>query len=153
MTTDDTTPAPGWYQDPNGAQAWRYWDGTRWTDHVSAWTAREPTPEERLGEERRWAGYAKCAFVAFVPLQIGAQVVGAWQYDQVYKGTLFSSNAPERVDIFDPAWAGLALTVCAIGGLLAILALGYWCMQAARAAQAQGVPIVRSPVRNTSCPE
>jgi hypothetical protein len=25
---------PGWYQDPSGSARWRYWDGTRWTEHV-----------------------------------------------------------------------------------------------------------------------
>jgi hypothetical protein len=25
---------PGWHPDPSGAGQWRYWDGTRWTEHV-----------------------------------------------------------------------------------------------------------------------
>jgi hypothetical protein len=29
-----TTTAPGWYQDPQGRFPQRYWDGTRWTEHV-----------------------------------------------------------------------------------------------------------------------
>ena len=146
VTTDsDANAAPGWYQDPHGGQAWRYWDGTQWTDHVSAWTNAELTPQQRVAEERRWARYAKCALVAFVPFQVGAQVVGAWQYDHVYRGTLFSESAPKRPDVFEPAWAGATLLLCAVLGLLAILVLGYWCMQAARAAQSQGIPIRRSP--------
>ncbi len=28
--------APGWYQDPGGSSAHRYWDGTRWTDALSS---------------------------------------------------------------------------------------------------------------------
>lgn len=24
----------GWHPDPSGARQWRYWDGSRWTDHV-----------------------------------------------------------------------------------------------------------------------
>lgn len=28
--------APGWYPDPGGSAAHRYWDGTRWTDALSA---------------------------------------------------------------------------------------------------------------------
>ncbi len=29
-------PAPGWYADPTGQNASRWWDGQQWTDHVSA---------------------------------------------------------------------------------------------------------------------
>jgi hypothetical protein len=25
----------GWYADPNGVSAWRYWDGSTWTDHTA----------------------------------------------------------------------------------------------------------------------
>jgi RsiW-degrading membrane proteinase PrsW (M82 family) len=28
-----SNPTPGWYAQPNGAQRW--WDGSRWTEHVS----------------------------------------------------------------------------------------------------------------------
>ena len=28
--------APGWYPDPGGSSAHRYWDGTRWTDALSS---------------------------------------------------------------------------------------------------------------------
>ena len=28
-------PPPGWYPDPNGAPAQRYFDGTKWTDQLA----------------------------------------------------------------------------------------------------------------------
>ena len=28
-------PPPGWHPDPSGANRWRWWDGQRWTEHVS----------------------------------------------------------------------------------------------------------------------
>jgi len=28
-------PPPGWYQDPQGGWGRRWWDGARWTDHVT----------------------------------------------------------------------------------------------------------------------
>ncbi|MDX6648815.1 MAG: hypothetical protein QOJ97_766, partial [Solirubrobacteraceae bacterium] len=33
-----STPAPpaGWYVDPQAPGRWRWWDGTQWTDQVSA---------------------------------------------------------------------------------------------------------------------
>jgi hypothetical protein len=34
---NDPQPGPaGWYGDPSGEFAWRYWDGAAWTSHVSA---------------------------------------------------------------------------------------------------------------------
>ncbi|MEO8261143.1 MAG: DUF2510 domain-containing protein [Pseudolysinimonas sp.] len=33
-----TEPAAGWYHDPAGAGAWRWWDGATWTDHVRPMT-------------------------------------------------------------------------------------------------------------------
>jgi Protein of unknown function (DUF2510) len=37
------TPAPGWYPDPGGAPALRWWDGTGWTEHVAG---PDPVPTD-----------------------------------------------------------------------------------------------------------
>jgi hypothetical protein len=34
MTADEGV-APGWYQDPGGSPALRWWDGTQWTEYLS----------------------------------------------------------------------------------------------------------------------
>lgn len=137
-------PPAGWYGDPNDPTAWRYWDGRSWTEHVAPRIV-EPSPHDRLIEERRWARYAKWAFVGLVPAQIGAQVFGALQTEDRYHGTLFTDDAPSQVSMFEPAEYALPQLACAALVLAATFVLAYWCMQAARAAQAQGIPIVRSP--------
>jgi hypothetical protein len=38
------TAPPGWYPDPSGATAWRWWDGYQWTGHVSPPIAQPPFP-------------------------------------------------------------------------------------------------------------
>jgi hypothetical protein len=145
-TEGNADPPAGWYQDPNGARAWRYWDGATWTDHVAPWVVKpELSPEERLVEERRWARYAKWAFVAFVPFQVAAQVLSAFQSDRTYHGTLFQDSAPERPSLFEPLSIGLPQVLCTLIVLGLTIVLAYWTMQAARAAKAQGIPIVRSP--------
>jgi hypothetical protein len=35
MTSDSAGPPPGWYADPSGSPALRWWDGTAWTEHLS----------------------------------------------------------------------------------------------------------------------
>ena len=42
-----STPAAGWHPDPFGRAALRWWDGTRWSEHVSTAgrTAIDPVPE------------------------------------------------------------------------------------------------------------
>ncbi len=44
MTTQDfkTEQIPGWYSDPWGAFAWRWWDGSAWTANVSLRKTGEP---------------------------------------------------------------------------------------------------------------
>jgi hypothetical protein len=41
-----TSPAPGWYPDPSGAPALKWWDGYHWTDHqqYQSATAQPPGP-------------------------------------------------------------------------------------------------------------
>jgi uncharacterized protein len=38
-TVQPGAPPPGWHPDPSGANQWRWWDGYRWTEHVSGHAA------------------------------------------------------------------------------------------------------------------
>lgn len=40
--TNTTTPAPGWYPDPYGSGALRWWDGFRWGEQLSAAPGQPP---------------------------------------------------------------------------------------------------------------
>jgi hypothetical protein len=92
-------PPPGWYPDPSGEKAWRWWDGVRWTEHASDPSSPEPyehgsalvagtypgpwsspsqlqagqylAAEERSGP---WARRAFCLYLAVVVLML----IGAW---------------------------------------------------------------------------
>ena len=46
MTKRGTTsgPLPGWFDDPSGRHEIRYWDGRRWTRHVSDHGRRSVDP-------------------------------------------------------------------------------------------------------------
>ena len=34
-SSPEGTPPAGWYADPSGGPSWRWWDGSRWTEHVA----------------------------------------------------------------------------------------------------------------------
>lgn len=44
-STGHQSAQPGWYADPSGLPQHRWWDGTRWTDHVHA-PAHEPVAQQ-----------------------------------------------------------------------------------------------------------
>ncbi|MFM7271673.1 MAG: DUF4328 domain-containing protein [Actinomycetes bacterium] len=87
MTSGDPeprgAPAPGWYPDPSGQFAHRYWDGTSWTGYVdvegrTAWSppgATRPTPP--VGTVRRPRSTAGLAAALGVVLGVAAGALGA----------------------------------------------------------------------------
>jgi membrane protease YdiL (CAAX protease family) len=43
VTLTPVNPPPGWYADPGGTRAYRWWDGYRWTAHTSPYGTYGPT--------------------------------------------------------------------------------------------------------------
>ena len=48
---------PGWYRDPGGSASWRWWDGSRWTEHLMAYSAAGPA----AGRANDWSGSVRSA--------------------------------------------------------------------------------------------
>ncbi len=42
-----TAVPPGWHADPGGLNCWRWWDGQRWTEHLSHHSISDASPSER----------------------------------------------------------------------------------------------------------
>jgi hypothetical protein len=135
-------PPAGWYADPNAADKWRYWDGAQWTDHVAPRTFQQ-TPADALATERKWATWARWAFLAYVPVSVASAVVASFYYDSVYDGVLFKTSA--QPDLFESG--GLALATQAFGfisiGLMVVLAL--WSYNAAKTTKILGLQLRREP--------
>lgn len=91
-----SVPLPGWYPDPAGtSDAFRWWDGETWTDHLSE-SASAPAPPLADGEpvaaRRRSPLRAVVALVVVVALFLSAGVgVGLWLWDVGNSGN--SSNS------------------------------------------------------------
>ena len=70
-------PAPGWYADPQNASQQRWWDGTRWTEHVQGTPQAQPAAASAVAtdsEARNWAMAAHLS--ALVSALIGFAFVG-----------------------------------------------------------------------------
>jgi hypothetical protein len=132
---------PGWHPDPWGAHALRWWDGSRWTGHVSGAAAVAPaftTVPER--DASRWARlsmlWAGPAFAVYV-------VAGSFQAQWVADHWGEIRNANGRVEVGGNA---LAATLGQLGvfALVAALVLFLiWFYRAAVAAAAVGLPARR----------
>jgi len=80
------SPSPGWYPDPSGEHASRYWDGSVWTDRTSdapspAPAAPQATVESQKPRSSVGAGFGGCLgvllailFILFVLMVIGSSV-------------------------------------------------------------------------------
>lgn len=72
-------PPPGWFQDPGGSGDWRWWDGSRWTEHLVAGSASARTTDwarslhTAAAAEARLGGWV----VAVVCLYFAVAVIAA----------------------------------------------------------------------------
>ena len=79
-------PQPGWYPDPEGSHAHRYWDGARWTDALS--NAIPPaSPTNARDDSRGWAvaAHLSMPFAAIVAMAfLGPLIVYLAKKDDPY---------------------------------------------------------------------
>ncbi|TXH20074.1 MAG: DUF4352 domain-containing protein [Mycobacterium sp.] len=61
MTGPTPTPTPGWYPNPDGSGAQRYWDGQQWG---------ETKPAEKQKKRRKWPYIAAAAFALLVVISV-----------------------------------------------------------------------------------
>ena len=76
-------PAPGWYRDPSGRHASRYWDGASWTPHVRGHAAHRPDPVHAVPHGRpNWPSRTRIAVAAGAALIVLGGVL-PWAHAQI----------------------------------------------------------------------
>jgi hypothetical protein len=125
--TSSPLPQPGWYPDHAGGAGLRWWDGTQWTDHVSAPIAAQPYspagPQRNTAPATARVGNPFIWIYAFLPLagiitlvsinwsELGRVVASSINTD----GTTTSPGAIDMGSILTPGYL--------IGALLSWLAI------------------------------
>lgn len=80
-------PAPGWYEDPEQAWQWRYWDGARWSElRAPMWVPSEPDPRSFS----TWFDRS-VACVKIVVRRLGLVLVAAWMIVMAFAGMFFAT--------------------------------------------------------------
>ncbi len=145
-----STPA-GWYPEPSsGAGAMRWWDGERWTEHVSVPTLPPPpvpgpTPLERETAIGRTARIAAIATGVAMPIQLFlsafvlAELVGF--FDDVVSDRVRVDESTFRIN---PA-VSMASNITSLVVFVAFVVTVVWVHVSATTAQRLGIPARRSP--------
>ncbi len=142
--------AAGWYPDPGGSASLRYWDGTRWTDALSA--AVPPAGRHAARDDTRtWALVAHLS--ALLSLFIGFPFVGPLVVYLVKKDDAFvRRHAAEALNFnISVMLYAIVLGIATVIGLifivgllllplflvLAIVWIVFLCLAAAKAGQGE----------------
>ena len=96
-------PSAGWYPDPSMAGTQRYWDGSRWSDHVAPMAASQP---RRSTEAEDVSGLVVAGVITSIIIPIIGFIIGI---------VLMAKNKP------GPGLACLILSIVAFFGWAAVL--------------------------------
>ncbi len=173
MTIGGHGTTPGWYPDPSGQHAWRWWDGYAWTDHASTPAqppapfsvpppmvpavpvvplSRPSSPYEEFEQEHRLSPWGKRAFVIHA-ITLIASFAALWaarsslhQYFHVIRLQLDNiGNGTQYVVPTLPSWYRAVSGLASLFGVLAIIYQLMWQYRAATTARSLGYPATRSP--------
>ena len=140
--TTGQVPVPGWYADPAGSVALRWWDGGGWTDHLQAPAGASPAPSGQPAPG--WAPSAPAATSrrpsARLLAALGALVVAAGGY--VASTTFFVSSSTSA-----PAAAPAAVAPVLRGHVVVPLLAPATLAGASRSAALAGVASLAARVR------
>jgi len=127
----------GWYPDPEGGQAERWWDGTKWTNRTSASSAAVPPPPPPGGwvqplhaySKKSTAGWSLGLSIAGIlccgPLSIAGLIMGKSEMNSIDNGLADPRNRGTAKAAFIVGvvavsiWALIVVLYLVIGGIIA----------------------------------
>ncbi len=163
-------PPPGWYPDPSGEKAWRWWDGSRWTEHASNPSSSlgpygygsEPGPAsfghqgvvvdpgtlEYFAAEQRSAPWGKRAFAAYVAV-VTLMLIGAWAQRSHLRDIFHTLRVEIDTGVRQPTdqtagFSGITSLALVLDVPFYVFML-VWQYRAARAARFLGLAATHSP--------
>jgi hypothetical protein len=141
---------PGWYRDPGGSTNWRWWDGTRWTEHLMAAGVAGPRGDwgtsirSAENAEARLSAWAVAAVLVYVGTQTANTIAATASLPAVVQYMRqvldnFGATPPQEPAAFH------ATSLLVFPGIVAGVVFLVWQFRAAKTARALGYPARRSP--------
>ena len=123
--SDPVTPAAGWYPDPYGSGALRWWDGSRWGEQLAPAASPSVAPNPYAPPQRRSLAPGTPVYTVWIWLVAVAPVVS---------GLLLFLLHPQPMFRAAPGGSGVVLTdpFALLGGPMYLVVLGLgWVIRAA----------------------
>ncbi|HVF78425.1 MAG TPA: DUF4870 domain-containing protein [Solirubrobacteraceae bacterium] len=113
--------APGWYPDPGGSAAHRYWDGTRWTDALSS-AIPPASPTNARDDSRNFALAAHLS--ALLALFVGFPFIGPLVIYLIKKDDPFVRGHAAEALNFNLSMMLYGVVLLVVGVILLIVVVG-----------------------------
>lgn len=131
---DGATSPAGWFPDPDGSRAWRWWNGEAWDDR----TAPYPSPARPGAAPRRW-------LVWLAALAPGIGVLAAAVVQRAYEQARLPLERAASTGTLDWNEALVTVAIAAAVGLVGELAVVAWLLRSGQLARRLGYRLAVGP--------